>query len=550
MIETLEPSVKGPASNALKGIQKCKSLARVIKSQRTPSWPLQSTTWMPPQDVADLLLKCYLDTIEPMYRILHVPSFQQRYEALWSIESDSDKHFILLVKLVLAIGAVTYDESFSLRTSAIHWVYEAQSWYSEPDFKPKLNIQSLQTQILLLIARELVDVGGTMIWVSTGELMRTAMYLGLHRDPIRLPKATKMSTEMRRRLWNTVLEICLQSSLSSGGPPLISPEDFDTGPPGNFNDEDLSTDDPVEHPSADFTSSSVAIILRQTFPIRLAITKFLNDTSSLNTYQEALRLDESLRASYKTLRQCFQRYKRGCSHSRFQIESVDFMIHRYQLALHLPFVGASNHESAYAFSRKVAVDTSLKIWCILHPRSSIGVLSTQNEEYLTGQHYLARLALRGSSIFRITAFQASLVIATEVKSKLQEEDMLGPGLRLLRGDLVTLLRDAKSWSLRCIEVGETNMKGYLLICLITAYIEGLKQEFSKDELGASLAQAAADAANACSVILGQMVAPGGVEDPAADDTGQSLPMTGDAAEGWDLMVSTSILWFSPQNLPF
>lgn len=30
------------------------------------------------------------------------------------------------VKLVLALGAVTYNDRFSLRASAIQWVYEAQ----------------------------------------------------------------------------------------------------------------------------------------------------------------------------------------------------------------------------------------------------------------------------------------------------------------------------------------------------------------------------------------------------------------------------------------
>lgn len=538
MIEALEPFVKGTDSNALSGTQKCKTLARVIKSQRTPSWPLQSTAGLPSKDVADLLLECYLDTIEPIYRILHVPSFKRNYKTLWSSKEENDKQFLLLVKLVLAIGAVTYDEVFSLRASAIHWVYEAQSWYSEPDFKPKLNIASLQTQILLLIARELVDVGGTMIWVSAGELLRTAMYLGLHRDPLRLPKATKMSTEMRRRLWNTILEICLQSSLSSGGPPLISLEDFDTEPPSNFNDEDLETDDAVASPPETFTSTSVAGILRQTFPIRLAITKFLNDTSSLSTYQEALRLDEKLRATYKTVRGCFQQLNKQSGLSQFQVQSVDFIIHRYQLALHLPFFGASHHEAAYAFSRRVAIDASLKIWCILRPSSSIGVLSAQRDDLLTGQDYLPRLALRGSSVFRITAFQASLVITTELKSKFQEEDTLGPVL--LRGDLVSLLRDAKSWALRCIEVGETNMKGYLLICLITAYIEGLTQELPKGEIGASLAYAAAEAGNTCSEMLGRMVAPGDGQQGLVDDLGQDLPSTGEAVEGWDLMVSRDI----------
>ena len=539
MMQTMEPYVKRSSSEALSDVQKCKSLARVIKSHRTPAWPLLVNTELPQKDVADLLVKCYFDTIEPIHRVLHGPSFRTKYEALWSTDQEADKSFLVQVKLVLAIGAASYDESFSLRVSAIQWVYEAQSWYSEPDFKSKLNIQSLQNQILLLLARELVDVGGTMVWISMGSLLRTAMYIGLHRDPTRLPERSGLAVEVRRRLWNTILEMTVQSSLSAGGPPLISLEDFDTEPPGNFNDEDLTAETLVESPPTTFTSTSISIALRKTFPLRLAITKFLNDTTAINTYQETLHLDAGLRASYKALRQSFQEYKNGSTPSRFELENVDFLIHRYLLSLHLPFLAASFHDSTCAWSRKVTVDIALKIWCTLYPNSSIGVIYTQSDSSSSATDYLGRLALRGSSSFRITAFQASLVIASEVKSKLQEEDNLGPVL--LRNDLLSLLEDVKTWAFRCIEVGETNMKGYLLICLMTSYIEGLKQQLTKDKLGEFLSQAAAEAGKRCVEVLSKLAAPIETQRPLDEHFGPNFEVPPEPVEDWDLMVSLNSL---------
>jgi hypothetical protein len=88
-----------------------------------------------------------------MYRILHLPTFRKEFEALWVTENSPDAGFLTQLKLVLALGAVTYNDQFSLRTSATGWVYQAQASLAEPKFKLQLNIQSLQSNLLLLSPR-------------------------------------------------------------------------------------------------------------------------------------------------------------------------------------------------------------------------------------------------------------------------------------------------------------------------------------------------------------------------------------------------------------
>lgn len=73
---------------------------------------------------------------------------------------------------------------------------------------------------------------------------------------------TVLRAEMRRRVWATILEINLQSSIDAGGPPLLSLADYDTAPPANLNDEDLT--DSVEpsamaHPLNVFTQTLIQI---------------------------------------------------------------------------------------------------------------------------------------------------------------------------------------------------------------------------------------------------------------------------------------------------
>ncbi|RDL38255.1 Uncharacterized protein BP5553_02595 [Venustampulla echinocandica] len=535
-----EPYLRDGSMKACSGVQKCKSLARVIKSQRAPSWPSPITTELPPKNVADELVDCYLRTTETVYRVLHVPTFKRDYGALWLSDTEPDTAFLIQLKLVLAIGASTYDEQFSLRVSAVRWVYEAQTWLLEPKFKSRLGIQPLQINLLLLLARETAGVGEEFIWISAGELLRRAVYMGFHRDPAHLPKRTTFAAEMRRRLWNTILEVTLQSSLTSGGPPLISLDDFDTEPPGNFDDDQLMAEGPVPKPEGDFTQVSIAISLRKMFPVRLAITKFLNDFRSQGTYEETLRLDSELRASYKAICQTLQ----GCSSStgpspsRFEIGVVDFLVHRYRSSLHVPFFGLALHETAYAFSRKVVVETSLKIWYAACPSSSTTVAQPRSDTASPDQDDLARLTVCGSGFYRTVAAQATLLIGLELRTQLQEEESLGPVP--LRPDLLSVLEDAKTWCLRCIKAGETNIKGYLITCIIATQIEGLMRGLGKDEIFGLIVKAVDDAEKICLPVLEEMAAQGQAEEPVEGPHQISSNASPEAMESWDFLMSDAL----------
>lgn len=258
ILEIIEPFLQNEGLAVMSNLTKCKWLGKMIKAQRTPAWPCPPTTEFPPKKIADALVANYLRMSESVYRVLHIPTFKRDYEAIM-ISKDPDMASVVLLKLVMAIGSTVYDDKFSMRATAIRWVHEAQTWISEPEFKARLGIQFLQIQILLLIARGIVGVDGTLVWVSTGQLIRFAIYMGLNRDPEILPKASCYSSEMRRRLWNTILELDLQASVESGGPPFNSLNEFNTLPPGNFDDEAITEQDPTPEPEDMFTQTSIAL---------------------------------------------------------------------------------------------------------------------------------------------------------------------------------------------------------------------------------------------------------------------------------------------------
>ena len=511
-------------------------MAKIIKSQRAPQWPCPPSADLPPKDISDELVDCYLRTIETVYRILHVPTFRRDYEALWTSNTDPDTAFLVQLKLVLAIGAITYDDRFSLRPSAIRWVYEAQSWLSEPKFKSRLNILTLQIHLLHLIAREATGVGEDLIWISAGELLRSAIYMGLHRDPARLPSMTTFAAEMRRRIWNTILELALQSSMASGGPPLFSLDDFDTEPPKNFDDDQLVAEDSVQKPEDEFTQISIAIFLRKTLPVRLAITKFLNELRSNGSYAETLHLDAELKVTYSTL----HRRLRECDSStdstppQFASNVVDLIMHRYFLSLHIPFFGPALKETAYAYSRRVVVENALKIWYAAYPSSSLTAAQSSGSTNMSDRTDLSRFAASGAGFYRTAAMQATLFIAVELRAQLQEEESLGPVP--FRSDLLSVLDESKAWCLHCVENGETNVKGVLLQCLVITQIQGLIKRVGKDEMAQLLIKAVEHAVDTCLPILEEMV----IHDQQEGLVGGSnqLPLKTSVEGDWDFIVST------------
>ncbi|KJZ70874.1 hypothetical protein HIM_09739 [Hirsutella minnesotensis 3608] len=484
-------------STACSSMEKCKILARVIKAHRAPEWPCPATSPLPPKELCDALVDSYLKNTESIFRIIHVPSFRKSYDTAWVPGNTPEVAWLVQLKLVLALGAVCYDDKFSLRTMAVRWVYEGQTWIAEPKFKSRLDLQLLQTNLLLALAQERVGVGGDAMWITIGTILRKAICIGLHRDPSKLPRRSALEAEICRRLWNTIIELTLLSSLAQGMPPLISMDDFDTESPGNFNDDELETEQPVARSTDHFTQVSAVIALRESFPQRLAVVKLLSSLDSSSQYEETLQIDAELRASLQSLRQRLKALRisrQTPMPEEFQL--ADFMMHRYLLSLHNPWFCAAMKGRPFAFSRNVIVEASLKLW-----RLAVPVLSPNSADSTapTNDTSLPRLATLSSGLFPTTAIQSALLIALDLRAQLQDSVSLGP--IYLRPDLVSVLHDSVEWCRRCIEAGTTNVKGYMLMSLLTTKIEGLRRGSGHSENTELLVKAVENVAETSLLIL-------------------------------------------------
>ncbi|KAM3521336.1 hypothetical protein MY4038_009078 [Beauveria bassiana] len=364
----------------------------------------------------------------------------------------------------------------------MQWTHEAQLWLTEPKFKARLDIQTVQTNILLLFAQGRLGIIADSMWILMGWLIRRAMYMGLHRDPARLPERTVLTCEMHRRLWNTIAESNLQSSLGSGGSVFLSMSDFDTKTSGNFDNEQLLELDPVPRLAHECTQMTMALALRETFAQRLDALRFLNDVSSGGSYDETLRLDGELRASYKALGRRLQSCRgQGAKQAltSTELRVLDIIMYRYLTALHVPY---------FAYSRVVVVDCALKIWTSLAGRTWMHASCAQSA--FEAADDLRWQVTRGMSFFMIAAMHSALLIVMELRAQLKESGGLGP--KLLRPDLLAVLEQCQEKSLELIKSGHTNMKGYLLMRIIAVQIDGISRNLSQEALVENLLGAATE----------------------------------------------------------
>ncbi|RYP67829.1 hypothetical protein DL770_008540 [Monosporascus sp. CRB-9-2] len=487
----LEQLLHSRNTEIMRLLQHTKTLGRAIKNHRTPELNFDFGADIPPREVADSIVAAYLGSLESVYRILHVPSFRREYDDYWASPGSAEPAFVIQLQLVMAIGSALYDDNFSMR------------------------------------------LGGDLVWIQMGSLLRTAFYIGLHRDPDKLPGMTQLKAEMRRRLWSTILELDLQSSIDSGSPPMIPLDQGDIGTAANSDDEHLVDAEgrPVSQSPEAFTDMSVALILRESFLIRLTIAKFLNNVQFKGSYRETLRLH-----AYKSASRCLQGFGLGNrAPSLFQRRMLDAIFSRYFIALHVPFFAAALTEPAYAFSRKTGVEMALKTYYAARPRAapvqiSPGFPMSPSECSFSGADHYARLSITGGGFFRYITHLATIVVALELHSQLQED--IAIGLPSARPDLIKVLQDAKLWSLQRVEAGDTNAKGYIITVALCAKVDSLLQSVRKDECERHLVDAALEAGRRCVEIL---------ERSAGDISAEAYPNDEDqlgpgaAEEEWDAM---------------
>ena len=461
-----------------------KAMARVIKSARMllPSIAPEALNSLPSKATCDILACCYFRTFEGVFRVLHRPSFQKEYDDHWSSRSQSKTSVLLKIMLVCAIGIPFYTgpDQPQLRVVCATWIQAAESWLAAPHAKSRLNMAGIQIQILVLLAKQVCNVEGDHVWISAGSLLRTAMYLGLHRDPAHFAKIKPFHVEMRRRLWATVVELTVQSSLDMGMPPMLSEHDYDTKPPSNLDDCDMGEeDDDLDciQPLDVYTDCSIQIAFAESLPIRLETVRLINSLQFDLAYRECLRIGTELARLCET-KTCFfkKAFKEGCNITPFQIKLLDSLVRRFVLSLHRPFFAKAKDDPQYHYSRKICLDASLAIFA---PATS-AVAGVDDDWTL--------MMYRAVGFFKSLILYAMSTIYFELNTQIEEHRKLSSLMAPLVSEATaeqtsslppqtqmlydTLVR-AHHMTLLRLKKGETNPKGVVFFVCALARIDAL-----------------------------------------------------------------------------
>ena len=505
-------------------LQRCKDLARKTKARRPGDgqFPDNLKDSFPSRDVADSLKDAYFRNFESAYRILHVPSFQSDYEKYWNNPAKTEDGLVITISLVMAIGAcfdINSDHGEQLRSNALSWIYAAQSWLLGPIQKSRLSIVSLQVHCLLLLARQTNFVGPDLVWISAGSLLRTAIHLGLHRDPTKYSKTSPFHTEIRRRLWATILEMTIQTSLDCGMPSLISFEDFDTLAPSNIAEAELletTTEFPLIRSEVSFTQTSLQIGLLKSLPVRLEVARLINHFRSNPSYEDILRLSsevlEGVRESAVRMR-AYLSSSDITKPSIFHQNLIEHLIRRFLLALHRPFAIKARKDPRYYFSRKVCLEQALVI------------ASPQSDDDFS------RLMAIGGGIFREILTHGALTLGLELITQLQEDDrnMVLQRNRPRREPIYEAIRGIIDLTRERLRLGETNVKGLLVLSMAIGQSESMEAGNSPEE---GILLAAKQSALTGFEILKARLPPGtAVSEPSSQDSVVRDSLSGDVIDG-------------------
>lgn len=258
---------------------------------------------VPSRSLADTLLQTYMGRFESTHRVLHIPVFMVKYTDHWMQPQYTPAPYLAQLLLVMAAAASFHLEepmetsSLSIRPLAIRWIETVEAWLISNSNEPPESWSMLTIYCLLVIAKRANYVQESAVWTATGILVKWAMAAGYHREAGPTVQLTSFHCEMRRRLWATILELDIQTSIERGMPPTIRKGDFKTHLVTNIDDvaiQEMAAVPSLGQPLATWTDMSFQSVLQRSVGVRLEICALVNGSWEEVAFDEILRLSNEL----------------------------------------------------------------------------------------------------------------------------------------------------------------------------------------------------------------------------------------------------------------
>jgi Fungal specific transcription factor domain len=259
---------------------------------------------IPPRNLFDQYFHNYVSYFEGLYRIFHVPSLIQEYNQFWdtiTAPSTNSQRFLEGITPQLALIAVVghlfqspvnpmdilppvFDPR---RTSSL-----VEGWVVQLNHKRTTQLSTIETLCLLVLSKQMLSVSFIEIWHLTGDLVRSALAIGLHKDPLEIDLGMPlMQVETRRRLWCTITELDMQYSTACCLPSLIQATQSSCKSPSGDDTNDTPEHNSIEV-NGDVIEASIVCsqaTLAKSLPVRLDVLRLLTQVNpSIHDIRETL----------------------------------------------------------------------------------------------------------------------------------------------------------------------------------------------------------------------------------------------------------------------
>jgi hypothetical protein len=214
-------------------------------------------------------------------------------------------------------------------------------------------------------------------WIASGDLMRLALASGMHRDPSLLStgKISAYEKEMKKRLWVTIMELELQSSIENGIHSSLAALYWDTPAPANLPDDAFSTETqelPASKPLGSFTSASYLSVSRQSIPLRNHLMQVLNDPSEKMPYSEVLHYDAQLHDLISNLPKWDE------AQAVIPSALLRLQLQQFLIMLHKPWAALASKNDRYVYSFTTCINAGGSIVTTYDELTSKRLLALNN----------------------------------------------------------------------------------------------------------------------------------------------------------------------------
>ncbi|WYZ44481.1 hypothetical protein EsH8_VII_000917 [Colletotrichum jinshuiense] len=214
-------------------------------SDTTISFTDQLSACVPSPQAIDILWRVFLDRVDPVTKVIHVPTFQMRIvDAMNNFTSVPLATLALLFSIFLtASGSLSRQEHWNElgqdKNDAIaDFTLGLKLALTRMNYLKNYNLEVLRSLALYSLFQQ-TPHGSYDPWVLNGVVVNIAYQLRLHLDGSHT-NLSLFECEMRRRLWWQIVILETRSGGAFGTGSHLLPTCRDTRIPLNVNDEDLN----------------------------------------------------------------------------------------------------------------------------------------------------------------------------------------------------------------------------------------------------------------------------------------------------------------------